>query len=49
MCETLLIEVNKDGTATAYVGSKSGTFPNLDAAVEWATKLIYDLEGQEIG
>ena len=40
---------NEDGTATATVGGVSKTFPNMWMAVEWATKVLYELEGDECG
>lgn len=49
------IVVHEDGSATAIVGTSSRTFSkgnrkeNTQAAVNWATAILYDLEGVEFG
>jgi hypothetical protein len=43
------VETNADGTATATVGNKRQTFPNFNAAIEWATALLYETEGEDSG
>ena len=49
MTDAMKVIVNPDGTATATVGNAQQTFPDLNAAVKWATELLYGLEGEEVG
>ena len=49
MADAMKVEVNADGSATATVGTVSKNFADMNTAVEWATKLLYGLEGEEIG
>lgn len=43
MAEQMFVKTNDDGTATATVGDRVKTFPDLYLAVEWATKVLYEL------
>jgi hypothetical protein len=45
----MMVKTNDDGTATATVGTISKTFKDIYTAVEWATELLYELEGEESG
>lgn len=49
MTNCMMVETNKDGTVTATVGTIQQTFTDLFTAVEWATAVLYDLEGEECG
>lgn len=49
MSDSMKVTVNPDGTATATVGTAERTFPDINSAVQWATALLYDLEGEEFG
>jgi hypothetical protein len=49
MSDSMKVVNNEDGTATATVGGVSKTFPNMWMAVEWATAVLYELEGDECG
>ena len=47
MSDSMRVVNNEDGTATATVGGVSKTFPDMYLAVEWATTVLYELEGDE--
>ena len=53
MSDAMRIKVHEDGSATAFVGISSQTFSegnrkeNTEEAVKWATKVLYNLEGEE--
>ena len=49
MSNSMKVVNNEDGTATATVGGMSKTFPDMYLAVEWATIVLYELEGEESG
>ena len=49
MADDMRVVNNDDGTATATVGGVSRTFPDMYLAVEWATAVLYELEGEESG
>jgi hypothetical protein len=49
MTDCMKVQTNADGTATATVGTMQQTFPDLYTAVEWATAVLYELEGDECG
>ena len=49
MVDCMMVQTNEDGTATATVGKNSKTLPTLYEAVEWATQLLYEIEGEECG
>lgn len=49
MTDCMMVKTNDDGTVTATVGNMSQTFDDLYTAVEWATAVLYDLEGEECG
>ena len=49
MTDSMRVEVNPDGTATATVGAIQKTFSDLNSAVAWATEVLYGLEGEECG
>lgn len=41
MDDSMCVEMNKDGSATATVGAVSRNFPDMQTAVEWATRQLY--------
>ena len=49
MSDGMKVVNNEDGTATATVGGVSKEFPNMWMAVEWATTVLYELEGEDNG
>jgi hypothetical protein len=51
MNDSMRVEINTDGSATAMVGTIARDFPDMNSAVEWATKMLYgpDLEGESVG
>ena len=49
MTDCMKVKTNDDGTVTATVGTISRTFDDLYEAVEWATAVLYELEGDESG
>lgn len=49
MSDSMKVVNNEDGTATATVGGVSKTFPNMWMAVEWATTVLYEQEGEASG
>lgn len=46
---TIDIIVHQNGSATAKVGGKSKTFPDLHAAAEWGEKTRRKVEGEKNG
>lgn len=49
MTDCMMVKTNDDGTVTATVGPMQQTFTDLYTAVEWATSVLYELEGEECG
>lgn len=49
MSDAMRVDTNPDGTVTARVGENVRVFPDMQAAVAWATRVLYDLEGEECG
>jgi hypothetical protein len=49
MTDCMMVKTNDDGTVTATVGTASKVFDELYDAVEWATAVLYELEGEESG
>lgn len=49
MTDQISVKTNADGTATATVGGRTKTFPDLYLAVEWAEGQRYELDGENDG
>lgn len=49
MTEGMEVVKTDDGTYKATVGGMSKTFPDIYLAVEWATVMLYNLEGEKSG